>query len=116
MKKGLVVAVCVLVLALVVLGFYGTRAEAQVAVSDDGLIVITTMYDAQEKIVVYHKETASLLMYGHTSAGLQLQQVRRLAKDFEFAGKVKEVPYSKRGYTTDKIDKALKDADKRIND
>ena len=116
MRKGLVVAVCVLGLVLVVLGFYGTRAEAQVAVSDDGLIILTTTYDSQDKIVVYHKETSSFLMYGHTAKGLQLQQIRKLAKDFEFAATVKEVPYSRKGYTPDKVSKALKDMDKRIED
>ncbi len=116
MRKGFVVGMCLLGLFVVMLGFYGTRAEAQVAVSDDRLIILTSTYDAQEKIIVYHKETSSYLMYGHTTNGLQLQQIRKLAKDFELAGKVKEVPYSRKGYTPDKVTQELKKLDKRTAD
>ncbi len=104
----------ILVISLVVVVFslfsFNEKAVAQAAVAI-GDIAIMHSYNEQTgnlEIIVYHKPSNSLLLYGYSSKairaskGLQLLHIRRLENDFIFAeeNKDKTLDYKKDGYDT----------------
>jgi hypothetical protein len=77
-------------------------AAAQTPVYTEHVIVLTVSDGDQDRIVMYHKPSRSLLLYGHTTtkdSPMQLLQIRRLDNDFSLAVQITGLDYSREGYS-----------------
>jgi hypothetical protein len=107
MKGRFVIGIAGVMLVAAVLIVSMTESGAQVPVADGKLILLTSSDGNQDTVVVYHRQNSAFLVYGHTPEGLSLVKIRKLDADFELAGLVDEVPYSRKGYSPSFVKKEL---------
>ncbi len=103
-----VFGILAIILACVSVSSAATAAEGPFLAED--VIIITAEDGDQDRIVVYHKASRSLLLYGNSSAkgsGLQLLQIRKLNNDIGLAARISDLDYRKKGYSPKDVKELL---------